>query len=49
VKQDLTPGILAWLTLAALSVIFRAWFEQGWGDIAPVSERVLATMGQIAR
>lgn len=45
--EDLAPGILAWLTLAALSVIFRAWFEQGGRDISAVTERVLATMGEL--
>jgi AcrR family transcriptional regulator len=46
-EEDLTPGVVAGLTLSVLSVIFRVWFEQGQQDISATADQVLATLGRL--
>jgi AcrR family transcriptional regulator len=46
-EENMAPGVLAGLTLAVLSVIFRLWFERGGRDIAAAIEQVLSTMGRL--
>jgi AcrR family transcriptional regulator len=46
-EEDLTPGVIAGLTLSVLSVIFRVWFEQGQQDISATADQVLATLGRL--
>lgn len=46
-EENLTPGVVAGLTLAVLSVIFQAWFEQGQQDISETVDRVLGTLGRL--
>ena len=43
----LLPGLLAGVTLSALSVTLRTWFEQGEGDIAATVALVFATLGRV--
>src|SRR6266511_2162507 len=43
-EDDLTPGVLAGLTLSVLSVTFRSWFEQGQQDISLTARQVFATL-----
>jgi AcrR family transcriptional regulator len=46
-EEDMAPGVLAGLTLAVLSVIFRLWFERGGRDISAATEQVLSAMGRL--
>jgi TetR/AcrR family transcriptional regulator, regulator of mycofactocin system len=48
-EKDMAPGVLAGLTLAVLSVIFRLWFERGGRDISAATEQVLSTMGRLVQ
>jgi TetR/AcrR family transcriptional regulator, regulator of mycofactocin system len=46
-EDDLTPNILAGLTLHVLGVAFQSWFDQGQSDISAVVDQVLATLGHL--
>jgi AcrR family transcriptional regulator len=46
--DDLSPSILAGLTLSVLAVTFRAWFEHGQPDIAATAHQVFGTLGRLA-
>jgi AcrR family transcriptional regulator len=43
-KGDITPGILAALTLAVLSATFRSWYETNPKDISTTVDQVLSTL-----
>ena len=45
--DDVTPGVLAGLTLSVLAVTFRSWFEQGQQDISITADRVFATFDRL--
>jgi AcrR family transcriptional regulator len=46
-EHDLTPGVLAGLTLSVLSVTFRSWFERGQQDISITASQVFATLDRL--
>jgi AcrR family transcriptional regulator len=46
-EDDLTPSILAGLTLHVLAVAFRSWFDQGQTDISVAVDQVFATLGRL--
>jgi len=48
-KENLSPAIVAGLTLSVLSVIFQSWFEQRDKDISTVVAQVLGTLGRLNR
>ena len=45
--DDLTPRLLAELTLSVLDVTFREWLKQDQQDIEPTIDRVFATLLQL--
>ncbi len=45
--DDLTPRLLAELTLSVLDVTFREWLKQDQQDIVPTIDRVFATLLQL--
>ena len=45
--DDLTPRVLAGLTLSVLAVTFRVWFEQEQQDIALTADQVFRTLGRL--
>ena len=46
-EGDLMPSVLAGLTLSALAVTFRSWFEQDQQDISVTTDQVFATLGHL--
>jgi len=46
-EDDLTPGVLAGLTLSVLSVTFRSWFEHDQPDISITADQVFATLNRL--
>lgn len=46
-KGDLTPRVLASLTLGMIDVILQSWFEDGRQDIAATANQVFTTSGQL--
>lgn len=46
-QDNLTPGVLAGLTLSVLGVTFRSWFEQGQQDISVTADQVFATLDRL--
>ena len=46
-KDDLTPSILAGLTLSVLSLAFRAWSERGQPDISAIVKQIFTTLGRL--
>jgi AcrR family transcriptional regulator len=46
-KEDLSPAIIAGLTLSVLSLIFQSWFEQRDKDISDVVNQALSTLGRL--
>ncbi|MBI2686639.1 MAG: TetR family transcriptional regulator [Acidobacteria bacterium] len=46
-EDDLTPSILAGLTISVLAVTFRSWFDQGQPDISAIADQIFATLGRL--
>lgn len=46
-EDDLTPSVLAGLTLSVLAVTFRSWFEKDQQDISITADQVFATLGRV--
>lgn len=47
--DEMTPRLLAALTLSILDVTFRLWFEQEAQDISDVAKRVFARLSSVIR
>jgi AcrR family transcriptional regulator len=47
-KENLTPAVLAALTISILNIVFESWFAQSDSDISIVCEKVLATVQLLA-